>query len=123
MSRTADYRAALEAIERVLNRGGDADEVLREVVRILHERVYGWAGILFVDEGALVLGPEAGTHAGASEPSGVPIRFRDTKVAELVVDPHGGDAEEQAFLERVATIVSPYCLVGWDTGGVPWSAL
>ena len=25
-----------------------------------------------------------------------------------------------AFLERVAVLISPYCLVGWDTGGVPW---
>ena len=31
--------------------------------------------------------------------------------------------EERAFLERVALLISPYCLVGWDTGGVPWSEL
>ena len=29
--------------------------------------------------------------------------------------------EDQAFLERVALLISPYCLVGWDTGGTPWS--
>jgi hypothetical protein len=40
-------------------------------------------------------------------------------VAELVAD----GFDDLASLERVATIVSPYCLVGWDTGGVPWSAL
>jgi hypothetical protein len=28
--------------------------------------------------------------------------------------------EEQAFLERVALLVSAHCLVGWDTGGEPW---
>ena len=27
-----------------------------------------------------------------------------------------------AFLERVATVIAPYCLVGWDTGGVDWQA-
>ena len=42
--------------------------------------------------------------------------FQGASVAELVVasDP---DAAEQAFLERVAVLISPYCLVGWDTGG------
>jgi hypothetical protein len=24
-------------------------------------------------------------------------------------------------LRRVAVLVSAHCLVGWDTGGVPWS--
>ena len=29
--------------------------------------------------------------------------------------------EERALLERVAFLVSPYALVGWDTGGEAWS--
>jgi hypothetical protein len=29
---------ALEAVERIVDRGGDADDVLREVVTALHER-------------------------------------------------------------------------------------
>ena len=28
--------------------------------------------------------------------------------------------EDDAFLQRVATLVSPYCLVGWDTHGERW---
>jgi hypothetical protein len=40
------------------------------------------------------------------------------KVAELEVSSRSdGDRE---FLERVTTIVSPFCLVGWDTGGRVW---
>lgn len=34
----------------------------------------------------------------------------------------GGDADdERALLERVATLVSPSALVGWDTGGEEWA--
>ena len=24
------------------------------------------------------------------------------------------------LLEHIAALISPYCLVGWDTGGEPW---
>ena len=52
---------ALEAIDRILNRGADADDVLREVVAALVERGgCAWAGILFSEQGELVLGPQAG---------------------------------------------------------------
>jgi hypothetical protein len=112
-------RGALEALERVLNRGGDADDVLRDVVSILHERAgYAWAAIAFVEAGELVLGPVAGEQADGA--IGVPVSFRGDRVAELSVAPATGGDEERAFLERVATIVSPYCLVGWDTGGEAW---
>lgn len=58
MSRADELRGALEAVDRVLNRGGEADDVLREVVAILHERAgYAWAGIRFVEAGGPVLGP------------------------------------------------------------------
>jgi hypothetical protein len=29
--------------------------------------------------------------------------------------------EDRAVLERVASLIGPYCLVGWDTGGEAWS--
>ena len=38
---------ALEAIDRLLNRGGDADDVLRQVVATLHERAGAWYSIVF----------------------------------------------------------------------------
>lgn len=119
MSRTQAYRGALEAVERVLNRGGDADDVLREVVAIVHERAgYAWAAIAFVEADELQLGPQAGERDDGGR--AVPVSFRGDRVAELHVAPAFADDEEHAFLERVATIVSPYCLVGWDTGGEPW---
>ena len=82
------------------------------------EGLFPYAAIAFVEAGELAPGPVCGTPA---EPLQIlPISFRDAKVAELQVAPPAADAEEQAFLERVALLISPHCLVGWDTG-VPWS--
>ena len=44
------HDGALEAIDRILNRGDDADEVLRDIVAVLH-RDYSWVGISCVEEG------------------------------------------------------------------------
>jgi putative methionine-R-sulfoxide reductase with GAF domain len=112
---------ALEAIDRILNRGGDADDVLRQVVSILQERVEGctWAGISFVEGGKLVLGPEQGNRGG--DESVFPVSYEGSDVAELRVVADGLDADNRALLERVAVLISPYCLVGWDTGGEAWS--
>ena len=111
--------AALETIEGILDRGGDADDVLRQVVAALHEGAgYAWAGLFFVEEGALTLGPEAGVPDEARRTS-VPVLWQGGAIAELAVD---GDAPDTAFLERVAHLVSGHCLVGWDTGGEPWES-
>jgi hypothetical protein len=109
---------ALEQIDRILDCGGDADEILRRVVATLHESAgYAWAGIFFVEEGELALGPQAGIP---DEPlrTSVPVTWQGTRVAELAAD--GAPASDRPFLERVAVIVSGHCLVGWDTGGESW---
>ena len=111
---------ALEAIDRILNHGGDADEVLRQVVAVLHGiDDFSWAGISFVEEGELVLGPAQGERT--TEPTTIPISYENNVVAELGVVASELDREDDAFLERVALLISPYCLVGWDTGGEAWS--
>jgi hypothetical protein len=107
---------ALEALDRILNRGGDADDVLRDVVRVL-SGLYAYAGVDFVEGDSLVEGPSAGDRT--DDAARLPISFQGTKVAELVVAKPDDD-DDQAFLERVALIISPYCLVGWDTAGEPW---
>jgi putative methionine-R-sulfoxide reductase with GAF domain len=110
---------ALDAVDRILNRGGDADDVLRAVVGVLVERAgCAWAGILFVEDGKLVLGPQAGEQQPDARLQ-IPVVYKGERVAELVVD---GPAD-RAFLERVALLISAHCLVGWDTGGVPWDAV
>jgi hypothetical protein len=54
---------AVEAGEEAPARPGDADDALREVVRVLvDEPGIAWAGIAFVEEGALALGPSAGSR-------------------------------------------------------------
>lgn len=111
---------ALEAVDRILNRGGDADEVLRQVVAVLHENAgYAWAGIFFLEAGELALGPEAGTP-DESRRTSVPVMWQGDRVAELAVD--DAPEEDRMFLERVAVLVSGHCLVGWDTGGESWEA-
>jgi hypothetical protein len=109
---------ALEAIERILNRGGDADDVLREVVAMLHDRAgYAWVGIFFVEAGTLQLGPEAGEPRPDNRRT-VPVLWHGDRIAELAVD--NAPEEDRMFLERVALLVSGHCLVGWDTGGETW---
>ncbi|HEY3765338.1 MAG TPA: GAF domain-containing protein [Gaiellales bacterium] len=161
-----DHRGALAAIERIVNREADSDDIVRLTVEVLHDRLdaYSWVGIYFVEEGDLVLGPWKGPRAtdhtripigqgvcGAAAASGVteivadvnadprylacfpstrseivvPVAYEGTVVAEIDIDsdtPGAFGEADRAFLERVATLISPYCLVGWDTGGEDWDA-
>ena len=161
----SSHSGALEAVDRIINRGGDADEVLRQVVAALDERFdhYSWVGIYLVEDGDLVLGPWVGPQAtehvripvgqgicGAAAASGqtevvddvnadprylacfpstrseivVPISYEGRVVGEIDIDsdtPAAFTADDRMFLERVALLISPYCLVGWDTGGEAWS--
>ena len=96
----------------------DADEQLRQTVSELAAREgCAWAGIYFVEEDSLALGPEAGTPDPARRTT-VPVIWRETRVAELAVD---GDVEP-AELESVAAGIADLCLVGWDTGGEVWQS-
>jgi hypothetical protein len=109
---------ALEAVERILNRGGEADEVLREIVReIVVQGGFAWAGILFVERGRLVLGPEAGESRDERRLQ-LPVIYKGERVAELTVD--GAGESDRPALERIAVLISGHCLVGWDTGGQEW---
>ncbi len=165
MSATRDtYRGALERVERIINREAESDEIVRQVVELLHDRVdhYSWVGVYFVEGHELALGPWKGPQAteharipvgegvcGAAAASGVteivddvnadprylacflstrseivvPVRYDGMVVAEIDIDSDMAAAfgeEDRAFLERVALLISPHCLVGWDTGGETW---
>ena len=107
---------ALEGLDRILNRGGDVDDVLRAAIDLLVvEPGIDWAGIRFLEEGELVLGPAAG-HPDESRRVTTPILYQGAPVGELVVD---GESE-QAFLDRFALLISAYVLLGWDTSGEAW---
>jgi putative methionine-R-sulfoxide reductase with GAF domain len=116
MTSPSEHARALEEIERAIDGGRDADDVLRDVVALLHER-FDWVGVYFVEGADLVLGPSAGARPAGDELS-VPIVYDGRVIGELHVG--AGDAE-RVFLERVALLVAPFCLVGWDTGGERWS--
>ena len=111
----------VEEIERVIERSADADDVLREVVALLNERFDRWVGIYLVEGGDLVLGPSAGPEPRERHGFIVPIVYDGHSVGEIHVDADTADHAERAFLGRVAVLVSPHCLVGWDTGGERWS--
>jgi hypothetical protein len=96
----------------------DADDVLRDAVADL-AKTYDWAGIAFVEEGELVLGPASGPEP--PQAFAVPILYDGSPVAELRVAPPEVTPEQRASLEREAERLSPYCLVGWDTGGEAWT--
>jgi L-methionine (R)-S-oxide reductase len=61
----SDYAGALEAVDRILNRESEPDEVLRKTVEVLHDRFehYSWVGIYLVEGDDLVLGPWKGPQA------------------------------------------------------------
>ena len=107
---------ALEALDRILNRGGDADEVLRSTVRMLvEEPSIAWAGIAFLEDGELVVGPQAG-EPDELRRTRTPVVFQGADVGELWID---GEADD-AFLARIALLVSAHVLIGWDTRGETW---
>jgi putative methionine-R-sulfoxide reductase with GAF domain len=108
--------AALEAIDRILNRGGEPDEVLHAVVGTLVERGRcSWAGIYVADDRRLVPGPQAGEQHGEARVH-VPILFGGRRVGELAAD----DCADRNLLERVALLVSPHCRVGSTTLESGW---
>jgi putative methionine-R-sulfoxide reductase with GAF domain len=114
----SSLNSALAKIETLVAQGGDADAVLRDVVAALHaDAGYAWAGIFFVEDGALVLGPHAGTPNEAARLT-VPVTWSGDRIAALAID--GAPEEDRMFLERVASLVADHCLVGWDTGGESW---
>ena len=125
MTRQDGYRAIADAVDRRVNRGEEADRLLRAVVELLVERLphVSWAGIRLVESGELVLGPQSGTRAGASRLA-VPIAYEGGTIGELAVEsdaPDAFDEEDRRWLVRIAKLISLHALVGWDTAGEAWS--
>ncbi len=108
----------LEEVERAIAGGGEADDVVREVVSILHASLGRFVRLSFVEEGALVPGPVAGEETATES---FPVRFQGVHVADLEV---GGEQDEaaRALVEQVAALVAQHALVAWDTGGEAWES-
>ena len=106
----------LAAIDAALASSEDADDALRETVRILAAQPgITWAGIAFVETTGLVLGPSAGSPDEARRHLAT-VCYKDETVGELQVD---GEADA-ALLDAVARRISAHVLLGWDTGGEGW---
>ena len=93
----------------------DADDVLRQTVASLVGDGAVWAGIFFVEDGRLALGPSTGEPDEARRQT-VPVTWKGDRIAELAAD---GDVDT-ARLEQIAAEIADLCLVGWDTGGETW---
>jgi len=107
---------AVEILTDVLEQGGDVDDALRAAVRILSEQPgVEWAAIRFVEDGELVLGPSAG-RPDETRRTATPIVYEGDAVGELLVD---GEVEPET-LARLAEMIGPHVLLGWDTGGATW---
>jgi hypothetical protein len=103
-----DYGGALEAVDRIVNRGGDADDVLRAVLAALHERGVAAAAIRFFDGDRAVDGPCVGDDSDGVR---VPVGLDGRRIGEF--EAAVGD---RAFAERVATLISPFVLGARDAG-------
>jgi len=107
---------ALAAVEHALATGDEADAILREVVAVLHERLGRFARVSFLEGDGLVPGPAAGAE---QEVESFPVSFDGSPVAALELGAPLSDGE-RALAARVAELIGPYALVGWDTGGEAW---
>ncbi len=95
-----DYRGALEAVERILNRGGEPDEVVRAVLETLHVRGVASASVNVLENGRLVERLAVGDEADRIV---APVGYEGSEVGSLELA-----ADDRAFVERVATLISPY---------------
>ena len=105
-----------DEVSRILDETDEADDALRRVVELLCvQDGVAWAGVAFLEDGELTLGPAAG-EPDDTRRTRVPVLFHGDRVGELLVD---GDAD-LGVLERVAERMGPLVLIGWDTGGEAW---
>ena len=70
----------------------------------------------------MVIGPLIGAAPDDSPAPAlhVPIVYRGDTVAALWFGSETPRPSSRADLSRVAALLAPYCLVGWDTGGEEW---
>jgi hypothetical protein len=111
-----------DEVQAIVDGGQEADEILRASLAVVHQGTGApWSAIAFVEEREMVVGPLLGPAPdGAPVPAlVVPIVYRGDTVAGLWFG-NETPRELDADLSRVAGLLAPYCLVGWDTGGEDW---
>jgi putative methionine-R-sulfoxide reductase with GAF domain len=104
---------ALAEVERIAGGDGDADDVLRRVVDLLHDRFddYSWVGIYFVEGDELVLGPwrgpQATEHVRIPVGQGICGAAAASGETEIVDDVSADDRYLSCFLSTRSEIVVP----------------
>jgi putative methionine-R-sulfoxide reductase with GAF domain len=110
--------------ERIVGRGGDADEVLRAVVELLHDGFahYSWVGIYFVEADDLVLGPwkgpQATDHVRIPVGQGICGAAAATGRTEIVDDVSADPRYLACFASTRAEIVVPIAYEGQVVGEI-----
>jgi len=118
------HSGALEAIDRILNRGGQADEVLQAVVDVLHDRFehYSWVGIYLVEGDDLVLGPwqgpQATEHVRIPVGQGICGAAATTGQMEVVDDVNADERYLACFPSTRSEIVVPIAYEGRVVGEI-----
>jgi hypothetical protein len=108
--------SAVDAVRDIVERGAEADDVLRAVVdALVATGEIRWAGIAFTEDAALRLGPVRGEQDEGHRER-VRVEYDGATVGELWAD---GEVRRDE-LERIAALIAPYVLIGWDTGGEAW---
>jgi L-methionine (R)-S-oxide reductase len=124
MSARQERDGALAAVERIVNRGGEADEVLQQVVDALHDNVahYSWVGIYFVEGDELALGPwkgpQATEHVRIPVGQGVCGAAAATGRTEIVDDVNADPRYLACFPSTRSEIVVPIAFQGTVVGEI-----
>jgi L-methionine (R)-S-oxide reductase len=119
-----EFRSALEAVDRLVNRETEADEVLRATVEVLHDRFdrYSWVGIYLVEGSDLVLGPwkgpEATEHVRIPIGQGICGAAAASGVTELVDDVQSDERYLACFPSTRSEIVVPIAYGGRVVGEI-----
>jgi len=118
------YRGALEEAGRILDRGGEPDDVLRAVVELLHDRFdhYSWVGIYLVEGDELVLGPWKGPqetdHVRIPVGQGICGAAAATGETEIVDDVNADPRYLACFPSTRSEIVVPIPFEGRVVGEI-----
>jgi L-methionine (R)-S-oxide reductase len=122
--KTDAYRAVVDAVDRMVNRGDEADAVLRTVVDLLDERLphFSWTGIYLVEGDDLVLGPwrgpQATEHARIPVGQGICGAAAATGRTEVVDDVNADPRYLACFPSTRSEIVVPIAYEGRVVGEI-----
>lgn len=112
------HAGALEAVERIVNRGGEPEEVLGAVVELLHDRFehYSWVGVYAVEGDELVLGawkgPQATEHVRIPVGEGICGAAAASGRTEVVDDVNADSRYLACFASTRSEIVVPIAYEG-----------